>query len=159
MRNSMAVLTPQFSANRTVREYTEKYYLPAAENYLKRSAEKGSAGIKIMKAQHELNDKWNGIKVEEVKTGSIDNGYSFETNIFLNGIDQNKIIVELFANGIKSDDPERIKMNIKSSANGAHLYNATAITTRPASDYTIRVIPSYENISVPLENNLILWQH
>lgn len=31
MRHSMAVLTPQFSANRTVREYTKKYYLPAAE--------------------------------------------------------------------------------------------------------------------------------
>jgi starch phosphorylase len=30
MRESMARLTPQFSANRTVREYTEKYYLPAA---------------------------------------------------------------------------------------------------------------------------------
>ena len=26
MRESMARLTPQFSANRTVREYTEKYY-------------------------------------------------------------------------------------------------------------------------------------
>ena len=30
MRESMARLTPQFSANRTVREYTEKYYLPRA---------------------------------------------------------------------------------------------------------------------------------
>ncbi len=28
MRNSMGKLTPRFSANRTVREYTEKYYLP-----------------------------------------------------------------------------------------------------------------------------------
>src|SRR5277367_2025268 len=31
MRESMARLTPEFSANRAVREYTEKYYLPAAE--------------------------------------------------------------------------------------------------------------------------------
>ena len=29
MRESMARLTPRFSANRTVREYTEQYYLPA----------------------------------------------------------------------------------------------------------------------------------
>ena len=33
VRNSMAHLTPQFSAARTVREYTEKYYLPLAEKY------------------------------------------------------------------------------------------------------------------------------
>ncbi len=34
IRESMARLTPEFSANRTVREYTERYYLPAAEAYL-----------------------------------------------------------------------------------------------------------------------------
>jgi starch phosphorylase len=33
MRESMACLTPQFSANRAVREYTERYYLPAAARY------------------------------------------------------------------------------------------------------------------------------
>ena len=29
----MARLTPRFSANRTVREYTEQHYLPAATAY------------------------------------------------------------------------------------------------------------------------------
>ena len=33
MRESMARLTPRFSANRTIREYTEQYYLPAAALY------------------------------------------------------------------------------------------------------------------------------
>ena len=33
MRESMAQLTPRFSANRTVREYTEQHYLPAAAAY------------------------------------------------------------------------------------------------------------------------------
>ena len=30
--------------------------------------------------------------------------------------------------------------------------------TRPASDYTVRIIPPYENISIPLADNLILWR-
>ena len=37
MRESMARLAPRFSANRTVREYTEQHYLPAAAAYKKRS--------------------------------------------------------------------------------------------------------------------------
>ncbi|MEO5995712.1 MAG: DUF3417 domain-containing protein [Chitinophagaceae bacterium] len=45
-----------------------------------------------------------------------------------------------------------------SSNNGIELYNANVITTSPADDYTIRIIPNYESISVPLENNLILCQ-
>jgi glucan phosphorylase len=33
MRESMARLTPRFSADRAVREYTEQHYLPAASAY------------------------------------------------------------------------------------------------------------------------------
>ena len=43
MRESMAQLTPRFSASRTVREYTEQHYLPAASAYLERAADKGAA--------------------------------------------------------------------------------------------------------------------
>ena len=42
MRESMARLTPRFSANRAVREYTEQHYLPAAAAYHERAANKGA---------------------------------------------------------------------------------------------------------------------
>ena len=51
MRESMARLTPQFSANRAVREYTEKCYLPAATNYLSRTAQKGLIGRQMIESQ------------------------------------------------------------------------------------------------------------
>ena len=44
MRESMARLTPRFSANRAVREYTEQHYLPAAAAYRLRIANKGAIG-------------------------------------------------------------------------------------------------------------------
>jgi starch phosphorylase len=159
MRHSMAILTPQFSANRTVREYTEKYYLPAAEKYLQRAANKGSKGIAIVRDENEIKNKWNEIKIGEIKTEIIENGYSFAANVIMNSIDPNKIHVQLYADGKENNKPELINMNADSSNNGNGLYKANVTTTRPAGDYTIRIIPNYENISVPLENNLILWQH
>jgi len=159
MRNSMSILTPQFSANRTVREYTEKYYLPAAVNFLRRAANKGSEGIRISNAQYELKNKWNGVKITDVKIQSITNGYSFTATVFLDEIDENKVLVELYANGKESANPERIKMNAQSPENDMQFYTAEVITERQASDYTIRIIPNYEGIAVPLENNLIAWQH
>jgi starch phosphorylase len=159
MRKSMATLTPQFSANRTVREYTEKYYLPAAENYLKRAAGKGALGLKIINDQHALQNKWNEIKIGEIKTEIIENGYSFAVEVNMNSIDPNKILVQLYADGKENNKPELIKMNADSSNKGNELYKANVITTRPVRDYTIRIIPNHEDISVPLENNLILWQH
>ena len=47
MRASMAALTGRFSAARTVREYTEEFYLPAADGYAQRSANKGAMGDQI----------------------------------------------------------------------------------------------------------------
>jgi starch phosphorylase len=41
----------------------------------------------------------------------------------------------------------------------AYYYNASVSSRRPATDYTSRVIPNLPGVSVPLETNLILWQH
>jgi len=46
MRRSMSRLTPRFSANRAVREYTERYYLPAAAAYRVRAANRGARGLR-----------------------------------------------------------------------------------------------------------------
>ena len=52
MRESMARLTPRFSANRAVREYTEQHYLPAAAAYRERAANKGAVGRQMVDWQH-----------------------------------------------------------------------------------------------------------
>src|SRR6202142_3661098 len=58
MRESMARLTPRFSANRTVREYTEKHYVPAAAAYHLRVANSGATGRQIEDWRRSLNEKW-----------------------------------------------------------------------------------------------------
>jgi starch phosphorylase len=159
MRNSMAKLTLQYSANRTVREYTEKYYLPAAEKYLKRANNKGAAGKSIINIGQELKDKWSGIHFNNVKMENITGGYVYTANIFPNGIDSDKILVELYADGLQDEKDERITMQLQPSNRDEKIYKTEVHTIRPASNYTIRIIADYENISVPLENNFILWQH
>jgi starch phosphorylase len=41
---------------------------------------------------------------------------------------------------------------------GGYLYGAKVSATRPATDYTARVIPQHDGVSVPLEAAQILWQ-
>jgi starch phosphorylase len=158
MRKSMAQLTPQYSANRTVREYTEKYYLPAAEKYLQRAANNVAVGKKIINAKHQLENNWNGIHFNNVQWEKIDGGFSCAANIIAHGVDANNVLVELYAEVTSADNAERITMQLQSSNNDEKTYKAMIQTARPVNDYTIRIIPNYENISVPLENNLIVWQ-
>ena len=67
MRESMAQLTPHFSANRTVREYTEQHYLPAAATYRARAADNGAVGRQVVDWQHALEQKWAMLHFGEVK--------------------------------------------------------------------------------------------
>lgn len=159
MRKSMATLSPQFSANRTVREYTENYYLPLAAGYLKRAGQKGVAGKRIMEMKQELRNKWGQIHFGETQIESIENGYHFQVELWLNEINPDDVLVEIYANGMNGETPEKITMEAGSiESNGEYKYRAQVNTVRPASDYTVRIIPSYEGASVPLEDNLILWQ-
>jgi len=64
---SMAQLTPRFSASRAVSEYTEQHYLPAAAAYHLRSANKGAIGGHIVHWQHSLEQKWATLRFGEVK--------------------------------------------------------------------------------------------
>ena len=54
MRESMAQLTPVFSANRAVREYTETHYQPLAAAYRARAANAGQRGTDLLKWRHAL---------------------------------------------------------------------------------------------------------
>jgi starch phosphorylase len=69
--------------------------------------------------------------------------------------------IELYANGIDEislvkNKMERIRQ-LTSTDNG-YVYSAQVSSTRPASDFTARVVPFYDGVAVPLETAQILWQ-
>ncbi|MBN2163280.1 MAG: alpha-glucan family phosphorylase [Pontiellaceae bacterium] len=161
IRESMAKLTPRFSANRTVREYAELHYLPAAASYHKRAANKGAMGKKLVNWQHTLEKKWVALHFGEVRVETKGGQHLFEVHVYLNELDPKAVRVELYAEGIDGGDPVRQEMDrVRQPAgvSGACVYNAAVSATRPATDYTARVIPNYDSVAVPLEAAQILWQ-
>jgi len=161
MRESMAQLTPQFSADRTVREYTEKIYINSAKLFLKRSENKGREGIEIVEWKKNLIQNWNSMKFDAVKIETIEKQYLFEVQIYFNDINPDCVQVELFANGIDGETPIIQKMvrgaKIENHENGYN-YHISVTSLRSASDYTPRIIPYFPDVSVPLEISLILWK-
>ncbi len=159
MRESMARLTPQFSASRTIRDYTEQHYLPAAVNYLHRAQNKGIVAKGIIEWQNLLKSKWNGIQFGEVKVHTNDKEHTFEVQVYLNGLKPGDVKVELYANGI-GNLPRAIEemLVVDPVKDPWYLYRSTFPLIRPAGDYTLRIIPFSANVSIPLEANQILWQ-
>jgi starch phosphorylase len=161
MRESMAQLTPRFSSNRTVREYTEQHYLPAAAGYHQRAAGKGAIGRKIVDWRHTLDQQWGSLGFGDVRVETDAEHHRVEVEIRLNGLDPNAVRVEIYADGINGGDPVRQEMKwARTLPDGSRcsVYHATLPTTRPACDYTLRVIPQRSGVSAPLECARILWQ-
>ncbi len=161
IRESMARLTPRFSANRTVREYTEKYYLPAAESYLTRAAGKGAMGENLVNWQHDLKQKWTHLRFGELRVETTGERHVFEIQVYFNGIDPDSVRIELYADGVNGDAALRSEMlhgrKLVGTENG-YVYTTEIETTRPISDFTARAIPFHPGAAVPLEANQILWQ-
>jgi starch phosphorylase len=159
IRESMARLTPVFSANRTVREYTENFYLPAAAGYADRSAEGGKLGQDLLAWQANLAKHWEAVRFGPLKVELQNNANRFEIPVYLGEMDPDAVRVELFAAGENGADPEHQPMNRGAIlADGGFVYSACAPTTRDAHDFTPRVVPYHAGASVPLEADEILWQ-
>ena len=161
MRNSMASLTPRFSASRAVCEYTEQHYLPAAAAYRRRAADKGAVGKSIVNWEYSLKENWRTVLFGEVKVQTNAVQHIFEVQVFLNGMDPKAIRVELYANGTHGSGPVREEMTCArqiSIADRGHAYVAQVPATRPVTDYTARVIPHCDGVKIPLEESRILWQ-
>jgi starch phosphorylase len=159
MRESMARLTPCFSSNRAVREYTEEHYLSAAAAYHSRVANNGAIGKQIVEWARSLDKKWSKLNIGEVKVETSNDQYLFEVQIELNDLDPEAILVELYAD----DTKENARVEMKSiqklpDPSGKYIYSASVVAVRPANDYTVRVLPHYSGVEVPLESAQIKWQ-
>jgi len=161
MRESMARLTPRFSANRTVREYTEQFYVPAAAAYRRRSADGGAIGRQMMEWWQDLDRSWATLRFGDVKVETRGEEHVFEVEVWLDDVDPEAVRVELYADGVMGGAPVRQAMRRArrpAGAPGGYVYIAAVSASRPAADYTARVLPHFDGAAVPLEGARILWQ-
>ena len=161
MRESMARLTPRFSTNRAVAEYTQQHYLPAASAYLDRAVDKGEIGLAIVNWHHALEQKWTALRFGEVKVESAAEQHVFQAQVYLDDLDPEAVQVELYADGVDGSTPERVMMERVRQMVGAmkgYVYRAAVPAARPATDYSARLIPHHDRVTVPLEDAHVLWQ-
>jgi starch phosphorylase len=161
MRESMARLTPLFAANRTVCQYTELHYLPAAKAFRERAADQGAMARRICQWQNELAAKWPHLRFGEVRVEGRGELHLFEVQLYLNDLDPKAVRLELYADGGRGSTPVHQEMKcvrLLVGAAGGYVYRAAVSADRPAADYTPRVIPYFDKVSIPLEDQRILWQ-
>ena len=104
---------------------------------------------------------WSGVRFGSLTTEQHSDHYVFQVQVYLNELDPEAVRVELYADEQNGREPVRQPMNrgdqLVGSSN-AFLYVASVPATRPASDYTPRVVPYKTGATVPLEAPFIHWR-
>jgi glycogen phosphorylase len=161
MCESMARLTPEFSANRAVREYTEKYYLPAAARYRQRAASRGALANQIVRWHTAVAEHWSKLNFGQVYIETVGDFHRFQVHVYLDDLEPDAVLVELYAQARNGESPVRLPMirgEALAGSIGGHIYTAQVASSRPAGDYTPRIVPAFGDVSIPLEWVQIFWQ-
>lgn len=182
IRLSMAHLAPQFSSNRMLREYVEKLYIPAQEDFTERTAAQAECAKSLAQWQQRVvaywqNIHWGNLQVfqegsvsEEKNKHTIDT--RLEVQLYLADISPDDIQVQLFADAVTESVSELVTQavsqqqplvvtmhrgkSIAGSANG-FVYTAQLATNRPLTDFTPRVVAYHRAARIPAELNMINW--
>lgn len=161
MRESMARLTPEFSANRSVREYVEQFYLPGAAAYRRRARNGGGPGNEIAKRLRALEEGWPTVRFGRVEFETRDSVHRFTAEVYRGALDSSAIRVELYAEPLDHGSECCIAMardERSSGTPGMDIYRAAMAAKRSVADYTVRILPVDAEITLPLEAPYILWQ-
>ena len=161
VRESMATLTPEFSASRAIREYTNDHYLPAAAGYKARAENDGKVGLDLVQWQRSIAEQWSTLSFGNVTNETKDGQHWFYIAVVPGGLHPGQFRVELYAapTGESGAKPEILPAcKPLAGPSGTILYSICCPAKRPVDDYTARLIPSHGGASVPLEAGQILWQ-
>jgi glycogen phosphorylase len=161
MGRSMTELTLRYGAVRMVREYLEKAYLPAAAALNERVANAAAAARAMDAWERQLRRGWPGVHIGATDFTRQEFGWDVSVPIYLGEVATQDIKVEIYAEPASGAAAELIALSADGpvpGATGSYFYRGTVTGTRPAGDYTVRVLPVRQGVRLPTETALIRWQ-
>ncbi|WP_297794370.1 alpha-glucan family phosphorylase [uncultured Marinobacter sp.] len=154
IRNSMETLTPLYSANRMVREYTEQFYIPMEQRHRERSAQQTQS---LALQLHQLQKHWPLLRFGLMDCVEHGNDLEVSVQVYLDELDPGLLKLELVAD--ESDYGGRVveEMFGEPAMSGNYLYHCR-VPNRPLEHYTPRLVIGDRRLNLPLEDPRILWR-
>lgn len=156
IRASMDQLTATYSANRMVREYVERFYLPM----MKKAEHRSPTAVADMVTEHqEIARHWQRLRFSALTVSESGGTQTFTVEAYLDGVEASRIAMELVAEASDWGPRTVTEMPMKQALAGSahsYLYECT-VPKRPESHYTPRLRVKDERLNLPLGNPAVLW--
>ncbi|UCE06507.1 MAG: alpha-glucan family phosphorylase [bacterium] len=168
MKNSMAQICPVFNTNRMIKEYAERFYLPAEQKYKQLFDNEQKRTKELAAWKSHVISNWPKIRFIDVEeNGStqhhIGSRIDIKAKIFLGDLKPDDVNVEVYHGYVDPDNKivnGVIEVMACTEENEDQVYTFTGnfpCRTSGLYGYTVRIIPKKEYLIHPHETGLILW--
>jgi starch phosphorylase len=168
MKQCLHKLGPVFNTNRMVRDYAEKFYLPALTRGQKLFANGLERSASLAHLKEQLRHKWGGVRVVGVHTNGnanfkVGQNLQVEALVDLPNLKPEDIAVELYIGPLNAtgqiERPQLLPMKyVHPMAPDRHLFlGEITCNISGRQGYAIRVVPGSSDLATPFEPGLIAW--
>jgi starch phosphorylase len=168
MKVCMRKLAPAFNTNRMVKDYADKFYMPAHARGAALSADSMSRAVALAHKKDHLYKRWGGVKVVGVNTSGnghykVGESMTVEAMVDTPGIDPKDLQVQLYAGRISTggelENPATLVMqHAKTLAPDRHLFvGKFECQSSGRQGFAVRVLPGDGDLAHPFEPGLIAW--
>jgi glycogen phosphorylase len=168
MKSCMRLLAPVFNTNRMVRDYAEKFYVPAFTRGTKLAESGLQRAVALAHTKDKFRSKWGGIRISGVHTSG--NGHykvgdmmQVEALVDLPDLDPRELKVQLYAGSINAtgeiETPQVLSMtHTRQIAGNRHLFSGQLLCNSSGRHgFALRVLPGNDDMATPFEPGLIVW--
>ena len=168
MKRSLKQLTPTYSTNRMVWEYSDRFYLPAARRYADLSVDGLRRARALADWKRFVWGHWSEVRVEGVaarnaETHHVGEGFTVGANVHLGSVEPGHVVVEVYYG---PQDPQgnivegrTIPMTLSASEGpGQYVYEGVVPCDRSGMlGYSVRIRPSHPDDDSILGTGLLTW--
>ncbi|MFQ3645944.1 MAG: alpha-glucan family phosphorylase [Anaerolineae bacterium] len=167
MKNAIKQLGHFFTTHRMVQEYTEKYYLPAHQRYVKMTTPKIDAALPYVNWRINLPRVWNEVRVLDVSVAErhvkVGSKSEVTATVYLGALKPEEVRVQLYCGPLDTRGEiihgEATDMQLSHNGEaGTYIFTAQhKYSTTGEQGLSVRVVPYNELMSTPFQPGLITW--
>lgn len=168
MKHSITELAPMFSTQRMVRDYTQKFYMPAAEVFTRLQSDGLKSAREALVWRDKIRSTWPSVRVLAVTDSSgnknpMGRDFKVRATVALGQLSPDDVAVQAVSGKIGPNRDlvqEVVNDLIPSGQQGDSFVFEGTVRCDSAGycGYTVRIMPKHRDVDVASELNLVCWE-
>ena len=168
MKHSLVTIASRYNTNRMVKEYFNKFYKNASDNYAKLSADGFAACRELVKWRSRMRNEFPAVRIENVqadtsRTYKSGEAFRVKADLFLGKVQPGEIRVDVYYGTLVGEDVLHHSAlvtlgDVEKIEEGRFRFSGVIPCTRTGSfGFKLRVTPFHPLLSDPNQMNLVIW--